>query len=1827
MLLTILLTAAECNKPPKSPSNVTIEVQDSQAVISWNSVAGATSYNIYLASQADVSKTNYQSKTDGQKVTDASSPHTVSGLTNGTTYYFVVTALNANGESAESNEESATPTASTSPPDAPSNVAATAKDSAVEITWDAAIGAATYNIYLASEADVNKTNYQSKTDGQKVTDASSPHTVSGLTNGTTYYFVVTALNANGESAESDEKSATPTASTSPPDAPSNVAATAKDGAVEITWDASSEATSYNLYFSSEAGVTKDNYQSKTDGQKVESVTSPHTQSGLTNGTIYYFVVTALNANGESAESDEKSATPTASTSPPDAPSNVAAIAKDGAVEITWDTNLDTAAEATSYNLYWASEAGITKDNYQSKADGQKVEQVTSPHTQSGLTNGTTYYFIVTALNANGESTESDEKSATPTVSTSPPDAPSNVAATAKDGAVEITWDADAGATSYNLYLASEAGITKDNYQSKTDGQKVEQVTSPYTQSGLTNGTTYYFVVTGVNPAGESTESAEASATPAAQGQQFNPTEDTNLPAGDYDFDSINIPEGVKVTLEGEVTFNVTGDISIAGSLESDCDTLSLLGEGDIAITGEINTECNDPDKSGDIIIETTGGVNIGTSDAEAKVEGSGEVIIRDPTLEEWMFDVPFEADTQLAAQQGGTIAPVCSASSDVVTGSASADFPIEVSFSGKGVDPDRGPVTYSWDFDDGGSSTEQNPVHTFNAAGVYDVKLTTTDDENETCMAALRLVFEDDTTTPEEPAVWIEPDTSPLPPLVAIVGQAVDFPSLVEDLQNANGDLTYSWDFGDGSPKSSEVSPSHSYTAVGRYEISLIISDPDNNSSVATASVYIVNLGTPPPPLGLCPPPPVPPGYNFFNAAVAGRNRVVLLRPGNYMFGPRARLTGLDGNAGAAGENGKNGTSITVLITGKLIICGSTFITGHGGDGGDETKTSTAPATARARGGHGGKSGNLRITAGGGVEFGLPPRTTIDIGDGGNGGDAKATGGDGKDDCTSAQKGGGADARGGNGGKSAKFVTAFNVVGLAFVDVQGGLGGDGGDATATAGKGGVADCLQTATGGDGGTAKATGGDGGRATLAGVRGFIIDVGAFTGGDGGDSTADGGNGGDAIADPDPDQPCQSTKATGGNGGRANTKAGRRGIGRINGVDGVTIAQAGRGGDAEATGGDCDADDGADGGSAEATGGEGGNATARRGLEPTADAGNGGNATATGGKGANCIDCPKIDGGNGGNATATGGKGGNALGDGVNTDGDGGDATANGGMGGDGDDGCAPAPIRRGGNGGKGGDATANAGTSKGSGGTGTSGGAAGDGGNGNNGNPPGGGGAAGTPRGNPTKPNDGNMGVGGNPCPLPVAFKLSIDIDGNPEDVEVTLDPPMPPGGYLPGTTVKLTAKVKVGSDFVFCEWSGDASDSNPEFMLTMDGDKSVGAKFVKSYELKVETEGDGEVTFDPQPNAPNTNNRYKENTSIDLLATPAEGNEFKRWEGDCAGANSEGNKCTLTMDGDKMVRAVFGPRPQQAFKLSIDNSGSGTGSVNIAPPMPASGYAIGTVVTLTAVPDLDSAFDVWSGDASGSNPVVMITMDSDKSVVAKFVRTYDLQIEIEGEGEVVVNPTPNASDNRYKEGTAVTLAANPAQGNEFKEWQEDCIGSAGNTCSLTMDGDKMVRAVFGPPLDACQSLFGNLNLETIGLNIVPPILREQLTLSDSPGHLQFIYNFPSPPSDNEIKDAIIEDFEEMEITLNKNGMVSMTAPDPVIDVTGEFFPINGSCNITATGMGSAAGFDNVEAQLIASLDPITSNMDFQYFWGINGAFPGNLPAGLIVVDPVAFETVP
>jgi len=262
-------------------------------------------------------------------------------------------------------------------PPAPAGLTATASNTQVTLIWPVSTGATGYNLkrsiingsgYSNIASDVTATNY---------TDA-------GLTNGKTYYYIVTALNPGDESTNSVQASAT----TIPP-APETLTASATNAQVTLNWTASAGATSYNVKRSTNNGGPYVTNASPT--------TTNYVDTGLANGTTYYYVVSAVNAAGQSANSAQASA-----TTIPSAPAELIATGGNAQVSLSWTA----ATGAIGYNVKSATVSG---GPYTTIASGV----TTMTYTNIGLANGTTCYYVVSAMNSTGESTNSLEASAQP----------------------------------------------------------------------------------------------------------------------------------------------------------------------------------------------------------------------------------------------------------------------------------------------------------------------------------------------------------------------------------------------------------------------------------------------------------------------------------------------------------------------------------------------------------------------------------------------------------------------------------------------------------------------------------------------------------------------------------------------------------------------------------------------------------------------------------------------------------------------------------------------------------------------------------------------------------------------------------------------------------------------------------------------------------------------------------------------------------------------------------------------------------------------------------------------------------------------------------------------------------------------------------------------------------------------------------------------------------------------------------------------------------------------------------------------------------------------
>ena len=119
---------------------------------------------------------------------------------------------------------------------------------------------------------------------------------------------------------------------------------------------------------------------------------------------------------------------------------------------------------------------------------------------------------------------------------------------------------------------------------------------------------------------------------------------------------------------------------------------------------------------------------------------------------------------------------------------------------------------------------------------------------------------------------------------------------------------------------------------------------------------------------------------------------------------------------------------------------------------------------------------------------------------------------------------------------------------------------------------------------------------------------------------------------------------------------------------------------------------------------------------------------------------------------------------------------------------------------------------------------------------------------------------------------------------------------------------------------------------------------------------------------------------------------------------------------------------------------------------------------GETVVLNATPSEEYTFFSWAG-VSGENSNTSIVMDSDKTIVALFVKKqYSLEISVEGEGEVTEKIIKAGASTDYNSGTIVELSASPASEWVFIEWKGDLSG-AENPAQITINKPKNITAVF------------------------------------------------------------------------------------------------------------------------------------------------------------------
>jgi PKD repeat protein len=275
---------------------------------------------------------------------------------------------------------------SSSTPSPPSGVSASAGDGSATVTWTApsqdggrAITSYTVTSYAGGEAKT----------ATRTSDVTSV-TVDGLSNGTTYTFVVTASNSNGEGPPSRHSNpVTPTSGAprpSVPSAPSGVSTSAGDRQVTVNWSAPASGGGAITSYTVTPYVGDEPMRPVT----VSSVTST-TIEDLSNGTAYTFTVSATNAVGTGKPSGHSP--PTTPAGVPSAPRKVRAESGEEAASVSWSAPADEGSAITAYLITpYANGAAVPSTQAPAGASTVSIHH---------LRPETAYTFTVAAVNAIG----------------------------------------------------------------------------------------------------------------------------------------------------------------------------------------------------------------------------------------------------------------------------------------------------------------------------------------------------------------------------------------------------------------------------------------------------------------------------------------------------------------------------------------------------------------------------------------------------------------------------------------------------------------------------------------------------------------------------------------------------------------------------------------------------------------------------------------------------------------------------------------------------------------------------------------------------------------------------------------------------------------------------------------------------------------------------------------------------------------------------------------------------------------------------------------------------------------------------------------------------------------------------------------------------------------------------------------------------------------------------------------------------------------------------------------------------------------------------------
>ncbi|APJ03783.1 fibronectin type III domain-containing protein [Silvanigrella aquatica] len=458
---------------------ITATAGTGRVTLSWLPVVNATSYSIYFGTSPNPFSTGSVGCTVSPINPDPTTYSCIiSGLTNGTQYYFDIFITKSVGGNFIGTDVTATPIGSfdfsVSPVDTQS----------ATLSLIPPLGAVTLNIAYGSSSN----NYTTKTITIPAT-TTFPYTITGLSAGATYYFMVTALSAASSVNANSEQLLVMYIGAPTGLAVSNITSSS----MLLSWNiiTGNPTATYNLYSSTQDNLTAcDTNTSLVPICSVLSTASPNSScavNSLLENTNYYYVAAAANANGKlSTCSASKMAVTQLATVPTLSAANVTS----NSIDINWPQSSGNGT--VNYSLYYATSLPLGSSSFTNLNISPTVQY---SYSHKNLSENTIYYYYLSASNLSPSTVTTANNSLAFSATTDIVTPPTLAATVGSHSTINLSWVRSAlwgaGAVNYSLYRSLTGA---DGSWTSAITTITNSTSSPvtYQDTGLSENTIYFY---------------------------------------------------------------------------------------------------------------------------------------------------------------------------------------------------------------------------------------------------------------------------------------------------------------------------------------------------------------------------------------------------------------------------------------------------------------------------------------------------------------------------------------------------------------------------------------------------------------------------------------------------------------------------------------------------------------------------------------------------------------------------------------------------------------------------------------------------------------------------------------------------------------------------------------------------------------------------------------------------------------------------------------------------------------------------------------------------------------------------------------------------------------------------------------------------------------------------------------------------------------------------------------------------------------------------------------------------------------------------------------